>query len=54
MKYCPRYKITINEDFDCIKCQWNLPITLTFQTKCTFPIQLEWTGDFTTIKNNND
>jgi len=49
MIYCPKYKIKINESFECIHCQFNLPITLNFKVNCRYPIQLVWTNDFKNI-----
>ena len=49
LRYCPKFKIRIDENFDCIHCKWNLPITLDLKINCTYPIQLMWNKNFINI-----
>jgi len=50
MRYCPKFKIRINEKFDCVKCKWNLPILFDFKVNCIYPIQLIWNKDLKIVK----
>ena len=50
MIYCPKYRLNLNEDSECIHCKWNLPITFNLKVNCTCPRQFEWTEDFKTTK----
>jgi hypothetical protein len=50
MRYCLKFKIRIDEKFDCIKCKWNLPITFDFKVNCVYPIQLIWNKDLKIVE----
>lgn len=52
LRYCPRWKLKMEEDFACIKCPYNLPITLSWKINCRYPAQYEWSKDFKKIMIN--
>ena len=49
MRYCPKYKLKVDEEFNCTHCEFNFPITLNWKTNCRYPKQLEWTKNFDNI-----
>ena len=48
---CPKYKIKVDELFDCLHCKFNKPVTLDWKTNCIYPTQLEWKKDFIKIED---
>jgi len=49
LRYCPRWKLKMEETFECIHCDFNLPVTFNWKTNCRYPFQLEWSTDFSKI-----
>ena len=54
LRYCYRWKLKIEEDWGCVHCEYNKPITLDWKTNCQFPSQLEWSVDFKNILWNGE